>query len=231
MKTENVLALMNQIKNEYGKNSCLSFVTVRQLNECIETLTLEQQKATAKANGRSDIYAVVRNILNNAAKSSNQSLHGAWVQDGMQYACDSYRAIQVFEPVDVPELNKGAKPLDVAKFFNNPQADIELALPDIRALKADIAQAKANFRVKAGSSRARCHVLYRFDNGALVNAEYLYDGIRATGATTAMTSKNAKGLLINPVYLYSDKCNYMFVPIHPGVYGAITNTGAFAIAY
>ena len=78
----------------------------------------------------------------------------------------------------------------------------------------EIKEAKAKWKESGGKKTPR--IFYQFDEGFVINAEYLLDGIEATGATEIFARESEK--VIQPCFMKSEDglTEYLILPIYPG---------------
>jgi hypothetical protein len=56
-------------------------------------------------------------------------------------------------------------------------------------------------------------VLYRFENGLVLDADYLLEAMKATKAEKLVRDE---GMTKKPVFLYSDDVDVLLLPVHTG---------------
>ena len=140
----------------------------------------DMRKEANKANGKTNIDKVMRAIIKKAPKHLKY-LQGAFVIDGRQYVTDSYRAIRLNMPIDLPAAPEPC-PIDLAKLFAEAQRDAitPLTPPALNELRTYIKITKAENKAKYGRDASDQHILWDFgEDRPVVNAVYLLDILTA----------------------------------------------------
>ena len=209
MKKTELVALLENIK------ACgeVNFLSYGALCQAIEDLNAEIRQENNRLSGSSNIAAAAASILKSGKASGNRALSGSWTVDGKQYVCDGHRIMEILQPIELEPLPDDVKPFDVKKIFTdlgkNPEA---FQLPTYGELKSMLQKARAAWRLENGRRKVR--FLFQIENGPALNAEYLLDALRATGADTLRTVKSNKGTFICPCYLESDAARVLLLPVN-----------------
>ncbi len=138
-------------------------------------------------------------LVKNAGKQHTERLNGRF--DGYSYACDGYSLMRSSENLTDMEMEK--QNADTIKNIIkgcDPDKEIKISFT-AKELKAGISQ------IKKGKRKAT--VLYGFDNGMIVNAEFLYNALLATDTDTIYYT-GAK----SPIVLKNDHVYYMVLPVN-----------------
>lgn len=126
---------------------------------------------------------------------NNEMFHGAWCEGNYQFVTDSYRAVCLYNPVDVKERDKQYSLSVTQKFTDAEQCCTkEIELPSVKEIREQISNLIGR---KYRSNR----VLYRLGNDpnlASVNAKYLVELMECLGATTIKyyPRQATKGMLL-----------------------------------
>ncbi len=162
-------------------------------------------------NGR-DFSQAVKNIQKSAERNGLSREFSTFMKGKHLFILDNYRILKCKYPfITAPKNPKG---LDVDRFFTDAHNRItgeKFNAPTIPELKKMIAEAKEDYcrglseaeirRLKRKGKLSR--VLYQFDNGLTVNADYLIDAL----ALTRKTEFSFTGLKY-PLIFQSDDGNY-----------------------
>ena len=212
MKKAELVALLENIK------ACgeVNFLSYGALCQAIEDLNAEIRAENNRFSGSANIAAAAASIIKGGKASGNLALSGSWTVDGKQYVCDGYRMMEILQPIELEPLPDDVKPVDVKKIFTGPEDDSEVfPLPTYGELKSMLQKARAAWRLENGRRKAR--FLFQIENGPALNADYLLDALRATGADTLKTVRNHKGKFVSPCYLESDAARVLLLPINSQV--------------
>lgn len=168
-------------------------------------------------NAQKNLLKACKNVLKNAEKVGNPKLQGAWIANDKQYVCDSYRAIVNRTLLALKELaleNPLEKPIDVQAMIDGQNFDAEIPLPTLAEIEDAIKRCKAD--IKANKIKD-AKIWYTIKCGGLYwtySAEFLRDGIMATGATYA---KVTNGKNTYPILMCGTDADYFLVPVNTHV--------------
>jgi hypothetical protein len=122
------------------------------------------------------------------------------------YASDGHRIIRTNKMVDLPAVNGVA----TDEFWEKAEKEIaryeEVELPDLAQFTLDV----KTMQKQAGRGY---RVLYRFENGLVLDADYLLEAMKATKAEKLVRDE---GMTKKPVFLYSDDVDVLLLPVHTG---------------
>jgi hypothetical protein len=205
-----MVAKLNMVLNgEYNSADVQSVIDA--INEEIRA---EANKSLG--NAQKNLLKACKNVLKNAEKVGNSKLQGTWIANDKQYVCDGYRIIVNRTPLALKELvleNPNDKPLDVQTLIDKQNFIGEIPLPTLAEIEDAIKKRKAE--IKAHKIKyakilytIKCHDVYW-----TYNAEYLRDGILATGATHAKVSERN----IYPILMCGADADYFLLPINTSV--------------
>lgn len=163
----------------------------------------EVQEAEPELTKDKKLLQAVKSIQKTGCKDTRQFLGAIYEENGKNVILDNCRIIRTTEAIgtaeDFPDKFK------TERIFNQ-EWESEIKLPTEKELREAIKKAKADFKEKNGK-RAKS-VMYRFENGLALNAEWLLDGIKATEAEVLRYAGIRK-----PVVLQNDKTEYLLLPI------------------
>lgn len=167
-------------------------------------------------NAQKNLLKACKNVLKVAEKVGNPKLQGAWIANDVQYVCDNYRVIANRTPLALKELvleNPLEKPLDVQSMIDKQNFVGEIPLPTLAEIEDSIKKCKAD--IKANKIKyakimyaIKCHDIYW-----TYNAEYLRDGILATGATHAKVGERNT----YPILMCGADADYFLLPVNTRV--------------
>lgn len=209
-KYEMVVILNMVVNGEYNSADVQSVIDA--LNEEIRA---DANKSLGKA--QKNLLKACKNVLKNAEKVGNPKLQGTWIINDKQYVCDGYRIIVNRTPLALKELvleNPLEKPLDVQALIDKQFFDAEIPLPTLTEIEDAIKRCKAE--IKANKIKD-AKILYAIKCGGLYwtyNAEFLRDGIMATGATYAKVT-NGKNHF--PILICGADADYFLLPVNTHV--------------
>lgn len=132
---------------------------------------------------------MIEEIIKNAEYEhpKNEALHGAWFEGNYQFVTDAYRAICIYNPVDVKERESQFTLTVTDKFIDAELNCTEtIALPSTKEIREQI-------RNLIGRKYRSYRVFYRLNNNpklASVNAKYLVECMEAIGATELKYNPN-----------------------------------------
>jgi hypothetical protein len=167
-------------------------------------------------NAQKNLLKACKNVLKNAEKVGHPKLQGAWIANDKQYICDCYRIIVNRTPLALKELvleNPLEKPIDVQAMIDGQNFVGEIPLPTLAEIEDAIKKCKAEIKahkIKYAHIQytIKCHDVYW-----TYNAEYLRDGILATGATCAKVGEKN----IYPILICGADADYFLLPINTSV--------------
>ena len=185
-------------------------------NEVIKELEGSLRAAANKANGKSGLEAVAKSILKSAKKVKNPALHGAWIApNGKQYVCDDHTMMEIDDPIELPMLDPGLTHIDQAAIMKDLNwAKEEFKLPSIAELKTGIKEEKAKAKM---DGKKLSGVAYYFSGNLAVNAEWLLNAIKTTGAEKLYTSgqKSKGGWIISGLFMTGNGVTMLVLPMAP----------------
>ena len=182
------------------------------------SININHIEEIAKRNGGSLIVTEsgIRIKAKVAEKIGNPKLQGAWIANDKQYVGDGYRVIVNRTPLALKELvleSPNDKPLDVQSMIDHVNFVGEIPLPTLAEIESEIKRCKAEAKArKIKDARImytiKCHDIYW-----TCNAEYLRDGILATGATCAKVGEKNTF----PILLCGTDADYLLCPVNTKV--------------
>ena len=208
MNNETMLKRLLDI--QIGDGSTMDYSKFRQL---IEDLEADIRTDNNKASGNGNLAKLAKAIFKTAPKFQ-KLMQYSHIEDGIQFILDGYRIAGFYEHIDIPDFdackehdNLPPKWFDVSKIINSIEYDDErpLQLPTIGQLKADIKIAKA------GKPRG-VSVMWRFENGPCVNAQFLLEFMEAYPDIKIYASVNKP--MVSPLYVSAEKGMGILLPIH-----------------
>lgn len=151
------------------------------LDSIISDLENDLRKAYAKTAGKQNVKKVIDSILKESRKSYKPVLHYAFKNNnGRTYISDSYRAIELKNTDGLlleENPDKGMTPPNMEIIMKDSTNASETVPTDV--LKNAIALAK-----QKSSRQHKFTAVYKLENGCVLSADYLLDGITATGSDT-----------------------------------------------
>ena len=176
------------------------------LKDLLEDFQNEARAKINKAAGVTNIERAFKVIIKAAEKTYNRDLHGAFKRGDYTYACDGHRLIRTNRPVSLPE----AKGVSGDNFWAKAEKEIaryeEVELPDLAQFTLDV----KTMQKQAGRGY---RVIYRFENGLALDADYLLEAMKATKAEKLVRDE---GMTKKPVFLYGDDVDVLLLPVHTG---------------
>ena len=178
---------------------------------------INKEKNKSLGSAQKNLLKACKNVLKVAEKVGNPKLQGAWIANDKQYVCDGYRVIANRTPLALKELvleNPLEKPLDVQAMIDKQTFDAEIPLPTLAEIEDAIKRCKAD--IKANKIKD-AKIMYAIKCGGLYwtyNAEYLRDGIMATGATY---TKVTNGKNRSPILMCGADADYFLLPVNTHV--------------
>ena len=197
------IALIDGIVKNKGSISIDQF---RRLKELLEDLQNEARTKANKAAGVADVEKAFKAIIKSAEKTYNRNLHGAFMRGNYIYASDGHRIIRTNKMVDLPTAKGVAADEFWAKAENDIHRHEEVELPNIADFMVDV----KTMQKQAGRNAT---ILYTFENGLTVNAVYLLEAMKATGAETLVKDEEATK---KPFFLYGEDMDVMLLPVYSG---------------
>jgi hypothetical protein len=205
-----MVAKLNMVLNgEYNSADVQSVIDA--LNEEIRA---DANKSLGKA--QKNLLKACKNVLKNAEKVGNPKLQGAWIANDVQYVCDGYRIIANRTPLALKELvleNPMEEPLDVQAMIDKQTFVGEIPLPTLAEIEDAIKKCKAEIKARKIKYAKILYTIKCYDIYWTYNAEYLRDGILATGATHAKVSERNT----YPILMCGADADYFLLPINTSV--------------
>lgn len=167
-------------------------------------------------NAQKNLLKACKNVLKVAEKNGNPKLQGAWIANDKQYVCDGYRIIANRTPLALKELvleNPNDKPLNVQSMIDGQTFVSEIPLPTLSEIESEIKRCKAEAKARKIKSAKIMYTIKCHDIYWTYNAEYLRDGILATGATCAKTSEKN----VHPILMCGADADYFLLPVNTHV--------------
>jgi hypothetical protein len=188
------------------------------IHSVIDALNEDIRKDANKSlgNAQKNLLKACKNVLKVAEKMNNHKIDGAWIANDKQYVCDGYRIIANRTPLALKELvleNPNDKPLDVQSMIDNQTFVGEIPLPTLAEIEDAIKRCKADAKAK---KIKYAKIMYTIKCGGLYwtyDAEYLRDGILATGATHAKVGEKN----VHPILMCGANADYFLLPVHTHV--------------
>lgn len=193
---------------------CVSPEQFKGLKDLLEDFQNEARAKANKAAGTSNIERAFKVIIKAAEKGHNPSLKGAFMRGNYIYACDGHRIIRTNKMVDLPAV----KGVDADELWAKAEKEIarheEIDLPDLAQFTLDV----KTMQKQAGRGY---RVIYRFENGLALDANYLLEAMKATKAEKLVRDE---GTTKKPVLLYGEDMDVLLLPVHTGEH---SNPGLF----
>lgn len=123
------------------------------LAEIANDLRAAIAEQTAKAAGRGSAY---KTMLRIAKRSIRDDTKCTWVQDGKQYACDGFIAIELSAPISgLPASDNRFAPLDAARVIASASQNSGsiLPVPSLEALRTHIKTYKAEMKAAGNKNK------------------------------------------------------------------------------
>jgi hypothetical protein len=203
-----MVAILNMVVNgEYNSVDVQSVI-----NALNEEIRADANKSLG--NAQKNLLKACKNVLKNAEKVGNPKLQGAWIANDKQYVCDGYRIIANRTPLALRELvleNPNDKPLDVQTLIDKQTFVSEIPLPTLAEIEDAIKKCKAEAKAHKEKNAKIVYTIKCHDIYWTYNAEYLRDGILATGATYAKVTNGNNRF---PILMYGDDADYFLLPIN-----------------
>lgn len=205
-----MVAILNMVVNgEYNSADVQSVIDA--LNEEIRA-----NANKSLGNAQKNLLKACKNVLKVSEKVGNPKLQGAWIANDKQYVCDGYRIIANRTPLALKELtleNPMEKPLDAQSMIDKQNFVGEIPLPSLAEIEDAIKRCKAE--IKANKIKyakilytIKCHNIYW-----TYDAEYLRDGILATGASHAKVGERNT----YPILMCGADADYFLLSINTSV--------------
>ena len=185
---------------------CLSPEQFTGLKDLLEDFQNEARAKINKAAGVTNIERAFKVIIKAAEKGYNLSLKGAFKRGDYTYASDGHRLIRTKRPVSLPE----AKGVAADEFWEKAEKEIaryeEVELPDLAQFTLDV-------KTRQKQTLRGYRVLYRFENGLVLDADYLLEAMKATKAEKLVRDE---GMTKKPVLLYGEDMDVLLLPVSTG---------------
>lgn len=195
------IALIDGVLKSGG---CLSPEQFTGLKDLLEDFQNEARAKINKAAGVTNIERAFKVIIKAAEKTYNRDLHGAFKRGDYTYACDGHRAIRTKKTVNLLEARGVAADEFWAKAENEIRRHEEVELPNIADFMVDV----KTMQKQAGRNAT---ILYTFENGLTVNAVYLLEAMKATGAEVLIRDEGATR---KPFFLYGEDVDMLLLPVN-----------------
>lgn len=195
------IALIDSIVKNKGSISIDQF---RGLKDLLGDLQNEARTKANKAAGVADVEKAFKVIIKSAEKTYNRDLHGAFKRGDYTYACDGHRAIRTKKTVNLLEVRGVAADELWTKAENEIRRHEEVELPNIADFTVDV----KTMQKQAGRNAT---ILYTFENGLTVNAVYLLEAMKATGAEVLIRDEGATK---KPFFLYGEDVDMLLLPVN-----------------
>lgn len=186
----------------------------RKFHSLCEDLRADIRYEHNKTKGCGNLSKLAKAIFKSAPKNRKEMQY-SHIIDGVQFVLDGYRIAGFYNPIELPEYDdyKNIENLmptwyDVDKIIAGVEYDdsCPLQLPTVGQLKAEIKLAKA------GKPRG-IRVMWKFECGPLVNAQYLLDFMEAFPDMKIYTSTTKP--MVSPLYVDAEKGMGLLLPIYP----------------
>lgn len=202
-KMEDMIVLLKKAQQKEG--------TYDEFQTMINYLNTEASKSYAKLNGKQNLQKAIKAMLSKS--DMRPVLRQPFTNDnGYTYVTDSYQALQIKDTTGIrieenTAVKNGVNAPQMSKLFERNNTDTIEELPDMGTIEKYIKSAKALYKSKG-------FAVYKLQNGTLVNAQFLKNGILATG-TKQVYYENATQT--KPVWMWDDSENVtaLLLPIHP----------------
>ena len=188
------------------------------IQSVIDALNEDIRKDANKSlgNAQKNLLKACKNVLKVAEKLGHPKLQGAWIANDKQYVCDGYRIIANRTPLTLKELvleNPNDKPLDVQPMIDKQNFVGKIPLPTLAEIESEIKRCKADAKARKIKGAKILYTIKCHDIYWTYDAEYLRDGILATGATyTKVGEKNTY-----PILMCGADADYFLLPVHTHV--------------
>lgn len=183
---------------------CISPEQFTGLKDLLEDFQNEARAKINKTAGVTNIERAFKVVIKAAEKGYNPSLKGAFKRGDYTYASDGHRMIRTKRPVSLPEANGVA----ADEFWRKAEKEIaryeEVELPDLAQFTLDV----KTMQKQAGRGY---RVIYRFENGLVLDADYLLEAMKATKAEKLVRDE---GMTKKPVLLYGDDVDVLLLPVN-----------------
>ena len=164
-------------------------------------------------NAQKNLLKACKNVLKSAEKVGNPKLQGAWVANDVQYVCDGYRIVVNHAPLALKELVLEVptdKPLDVQPMIDGQNFVGEVPLPTLSEIESEIKRCKAEAKARKIKGAKILYTIKYRNIYWTYDAEYLRDGILATGAECAKVGEKNTF----PILMCGADADYFLLPVH-----------------
>lgn len=186
------------------RTASLSPDQFRELKDLLEDFQNEARHKENKAAGTVNIQKAFMTVIKAAQKHNSRNLTGAFKRGEHTYACDGHRLIRTKKDVSLPQ----AVGADVDTYWRKAESEIarheEVDLPDPSEFAVDVKTMKK----EAGKGY---RIIYTFENGLCVDAEYLLEAMKATGTDRLVMDEGATK---KPMFFYGDDVDVMLLPVN-----------------
>jgi hypothetical protein len=190
----------------------------RKLIELEEFLRLKISEEEARKNGNINIFRSVKKYINRSIKQIPKEYYGIHIKDGMAYATNGYSAFRLnVELKGLPEaMNFPIEKID-ATFSDVKFNNIEVELPSLKELKAQLKIARANLKAMKKQKYLTGCKLTAVEEGVVklknvsVDIELLVEILEVLGGENITCWVTEEKLA--PVFLKSDAGEAILMPL------------------
>lgn len=143
--------------------------------------------AKAEEPNSPNFMKAIRSIQKNAEKLGIPKESGTFCKNGTLYILDGHRVVK--SKYDFLGVKDNPDGMEVERFFESSQFSKKINSPSFNELSKLVKETRKN-----AGKRKPTRVLYQFDNGLTVNADYLLDAMAITGNTEFGYSDNGNPL-------------------------------------
>ena len=159
---------------------------------------------------KKSVEKAIKYIAKNAEREKTK-FNAVFEHDEMIYASDGFQVLRTLEDVDnslVKECSEGIDKLMNAIFDNEGIFDYQpYDCPDVSELENKIKNLKSQCKSKT-RPLWQVRIGYAIANDILVNAEYLLNAIKSTGATRLFSGGRTK-----PMIFFGEDTQYVLLPV------------------
>ena len=161
-----------------------------------------------KKSVESAIKFIAKNANLHAVRDADKSV---WEYDALVYATDTFQVIRTLEDISselIHERNDQSKQA-IAQFFDDKMLTgvKSCDCPDVVELEKTIKNLLTKNKSKNIPSW-QTHIVYGITNELRVNAEYLLNALKSTGATKMYLTGTH-----NPIYFFGEDTQYFLLPV------------------